>query len=79
VDKPTNYRSDRTVRNVITSEYSSHHWPDVVSAVKFAEGRLYSNYLNPAPERTHKQALQKFLAMFTKNMTVIIKSGVTVL
>lgn len=79
VDKPTNYLSYRTVRNAITCEYSSHHWPDVVGAVKFSEGKkLYGNHWTD-PELTHKQALQRLLAMFTKNMTAIIKSGVTVL
>ena len=74
-DMPYEYM--RSVQEAMSSEHDAHHWPYIVSRIKFGSKRYYSHKV--AYYDTYKDALQALVASVTKNMKVITKSGVTVL
>ena len=67
----------RSIQDAMSSEHYAHHWPYIVSRIKFGSKRYYSHKV--AYYDNHKDALQALVASVTKNMKVTIKSGVTVL
>ena len=74
-DMPFEYM--RSVTEAMSSEHYAHHWPYIAARSKFGTKRYYSHRV--AHYENHKDALQALVASITKNMKVIIKSGVTVL
>jgi hypothetical protein len=64
----------RSTKDAMTCEHLTNQWPAVVASIKFTTGyRPYQRYDN------HKDALRALIARVTKNMTVIVGTGVTVL
>jgi hypothetical protein len=64
----------RSTKEAMTCEHLTNQWPAVVASVKFSTGfRKQLMYDN------HKDAWRALIARCTKNMTVIVGTGVTVL
>jgi hypothetical protein len=64
----------RSTRDAMTCEHLTNQWPAVVASVKFSQG-----YRKQLMYDNHKDAWRALIARCTKNMTVIVGTGVTVL
>jgi len=64
----------RSTKDAMTCEHLTNQWPAVVASIKFESG-----YRNKQMYHDHKDALRALVARVTKNMTVIVGTGVTVL
>lgn len=71
------YEYVRSGKEAMSSEHEAYHWPYIAAQIKFGLKRYYGHKV--AQYDNHKDALQALVASITKNMKVIIKSGVTVL
>lgn len=65
------------IKEKMCADYSANEWPEIVALAKYpsyhSRSRRRPHYEN------HKKALQAFVASFTKNMTKLVDTGVTVL
>jgi hypothetical protein len=64
----------RSTKEAMTCEHLANQWPAVVAAIKFSQG-----YRKEQLHHNHKDAWRALIARCTKNMTVIVGTGVTVL
>ena len=67
----------RSKKAAVCDEDQAHHWPGIIADLKYPDYWARKN--SDARYETHKEALRALIASFTKNMTVIVKSDVTVL
>jgi hypothetical protein len=64
-------------KKLMTCEHSAHHWPQLISVIKYP---YRSNRVNNRPEYPdHKAAMRALTASITKNMTKLVDTDVTVL
>jgi len=63
------------VSSIVTSEHHSNQWPTVVALTKFPT--YYYQRNNEPHYSDHKAAWRALMAQCTKNMTVLVDTGVT--
>jgi hypothetical protein len=64
-------------KKIMTCEHSAHHWPQLISLIKYPGYGYRSKNQPKHPD--HKDALRSLIAMVTKNMTKLVDTDVTVL
>jgi len=74
---PTDTWLGTPTKKIITCEHSAHHWPHLISIIKYPR-YSYRSRNEPAYDN-HKAAMRALIASVTKNMTKLVDTDVTVL
>jgi hypothetical protein len=66
-----------SAQKLMTSDYHANQWPDLVALAKYPNWR--ARHLSHPAHPDHKAALRALIASVTKNMTMLVDTGETVL